>query len=59
MTTKASSIFGTLHRALPFGFASRRSLRDQVFSQLGQLDDRMLRDIGLSRHDLEIMRRQW
>ncbi len=59
MTTKASSIFSTLNRAMPFGFASRRYVRNRVLNEIGKLDDRMLRDIGLTRSDLEIMRRQW
>lgn len=58
MTSKASSIFSALHRTRPFGFSSSRFFRNRVLNELGKLNDHMLRDIGLTRGDLEVMRRQ-
>ncbi len=58
MTSRASSIFSSLHRAQPFGFSSRRFVRDRVLNELGKFNDHMLRDIGLTRSDLEVFRRQ-
>lgn len=33
--------------------------RGRAFAELARLDERMLRDIGLSRVDVEAMRRMW
>jgi uncharacterized protein YjiS (DUF1127 family) len=49
--------------ANPIGLAlralARRRARRRALLELRHLDDHLLRDIGLTRADLEIMRRQW
>ena len=42
---------------LTFGGLARRLVRDRALLKLHHLDDRLLRDIGLTRADLETMRR--
>ena len=37
----------------------RKFIRDRALARLLDLDDRMLLDVGLSRHDLEMMRGKW
>jgi uncharacterized protein YjiS (DUF1127 family) len=37
----------------------RPARRRAAVAQLSQLDDRLLRDIGLTRVDVEAMRRMW
>ena len=47
----------------PLGLAlsglARRLVRDRALLKLHRLDDRLLRDIGLTRADLETMRHHW
>jgi uncharacterized protein YjiS (DUF1127 family) len=47
----------------PLGLAFRglahRLVRDRALLKLHHLDDRLLRDIGLARADLETLRRHW
>jgi uncharacterized protein YjiS (DUF1127 family) len=50
--------FATLVRSIaPFLVHFRRRRRTLV--SLEQLDDRLLRDVGLSRWDVTVMRRHW
>lgn len=45
--------------ARSFRLLARRVPHPRVIAQLGQLDDRLLDDIGLSRLKVEQMRRHW
>lgn len=45
--------------ALGLGSFTRPLRRRQAAKHLSQLDDRLLKDIGLSRIDVEAMRRMW
>lgn len=56
MTTSASVIHRTL---LGFGAMLTPYRRSKAAATLSQLDDRMLRDIGLTRFDVDAMRRMW
>jgi uncharacterized protein YjiS (DUF1127 family) len=45
--------------AFRFGVLLRPLQRRKAYAQLNQLDDRLLKDIGLNRIDVEDMRRMW
>jgi uncharacterized protein YjiS (DUF1127 family) len=44
---------------LGYGTMMRPFRRQKVAAELSSLDDRLLRDIGLTRFDVEAMRRMW
>ncbi len=45
--------------ALGLGSLIRPFRRKKVAAELSDLDDRMLKDIGLARFDVDAMRRMW
>lgn len=62
--TSASRVQAGLPRVLDLIASSSRHLlggfrRRRVYATLEKLDDRMLRDVGLSRWDVVQMRRHW
>lgn len=59
MTARTQSHFPPMLASLVLGFGNMLTplRRRRTLSQLEQLDDRLLRDIGLTRFDLDAMRR--
>lgn len=41
------------------GFMLTPLIRRRTLARLGELDDRLLKDIGLTRYDIDAMRRMW
>jgi uncharacterized protein YjiS (DUF1127 family) len=50
LTARLTSSFSVLSRALK---------RRDVYRKLNEMDGHLLKDIGLTRHDVEAMRRAW
>ena len=63
MTTNGSTFIRALRGAAPLANALswpvKHMARDRALSHLERMDDRMLRDVGLSRFDLERFRQKW
>lgn len=59
-TTHATARSSALDRAVP-GLGSLTTVlrRRKALDDLLELDDRMLRDVGLTRFDVQAMRRVW
>lgn len=48
-----------IHFLTSLGHLARRIINQRAYAKLTDLDDRLLRDVGLTRADIERMRRMW